>query len=297
VLGTLVHEVAHHHDFTMRVARGRWLHDSKEKSEIYAERIQHEWVQTYVVPYLEDAYPVEVAALGRWMLCHGGIALPLALLAGDVRSTAKGGGIYVSAILGVPQAFGELAAAVARGDDPVATRLGFARDLHYVDRYGEALTVLESVLLADPSNAEALVLKGDISVHQERYSLARELAEQALSIDGANTDAWEVLADACKAMRDWQGVQLATTRALGSDRLVVGRRRSLLLQRARARVELGNTVGAEADLDSLPQIRMPDWARRDVEELRARIATPKDGGNGTEDGLASGLGPSEEVPS
>ncbi|MCP4247309.1 MAG: hypothetical protein GY778_09705, partial [bacterium] len=91
MLSTFVHELAHHHDFSMRVARERWLADQDDKLEMYAEQIQHEWVQQFVVPYLLETYPEEVAALDRWITHYGGAKIPLSMLAGDPRKTAVRG--------------------------------------------------------------------------------------------------------------------------------------------------------------------------------------------------------------
>jgi hypothetical protein len=55
MLATFVHELGHHHDFSRRVARGRWRADDDEEVEIHAEAIEHAWTRDYVVPYLEPA--------------------------------------------------------------------------------------------------------------------------------------------------------------------------------------------------------------------------------------------------
>lgn len=59
VLATLVHEVAHHHDNTQRVRRGRWLADRTENNEWYAEKMEYAWVREIVLPYLERTYPAQ----------------------------------------------------------------------------------------------------------------------------------------------------------------------------------------------------------------------------------------------
>jgi hypothetical protein len=74
-LSTFVHEVAHHDDAMRRVARGRWRMAVKKKVEDYADTLQAEWARDVVVPYLERAYPAEVALLNAWMARHGGLAL------------------------------------------------------------------------------------------------------------------------------------------------------------------------------------------------------------------------------
>lgn len=81
MLATFVHEVAHHWDFTFRMARGRWCGDDYDKNEEYAERMAFSWLRDCVVPYLEDAYPEDVQALRAWMCQHGGSAISLVLVA------------------------------------------------------------------------------------------------------------------------------------------------------------------------------------------------------------------------
>jgi hypothetical protein len=85
MLATFIHELGHHHDFSARLARGRWRADDPQEREIHAEAIEHAWTRDCVVPYLEEAYPAEVDELRRWLEQHGGIALPLDVLLGDPR--------------------------------------------------------------------------------------------------------------------------------------------------------------------------------------------------------------------
>lgn len=85
MLMTFVHEMGHHYDFTFRIGRGRWRGDKTENAEIYAENMQHQWLQDYVIPFLEDKYAVEVNVLKSWIEDQVGIAISLDLLAGDPR--------------------------------------------------------------------------------------------------------------------------------------------------------------------------------------------------------------------
>ena len=88
VLSTFVHEVAHHFDYTRRIARGRWLAADKEKVEHFAKQRQHEWTQCCVVPYLEAAYPNDVADLLAWLEVHGKIRFSLGELIAGSRGLA-----------------------------------------------------------------------------------------------------------------------------------------------------------------------------------------------------------------
>jgi hypothetical protein len=56
MLGTLVHEVAHHHDWSQRTARGRWRMDDTHKAESYADRLADQWFRERVVPFVADRY-------------------------------------------------------------------------------------------------------------------------------------------------------------------------------------------------------------------------------------------------
>jgi hypothetical protein len=91
---TFVHEVAHHFDHTRRVARGRWLAYEENKVEHFAKDRQHEWTQACVVPYLEEAYPQDVAELLQWLEVLGKIRFTLGELISDPRQ------VYVSTIEG-----------------------------------------------------------------------------------------------------------------------------------------------------------------------------------------------------
>jgi hypothetical protein len=125
MLSTFVHEVAHRFDASARVARGRWRRDREEAREIYAEHRQQEWTQQIVVPYLEETYPDEVAAFLAWVTHHGGTPLSLGFLAGNARSTAKGGRVDVyNGFFSINGALEQLARDVADAEiDPITTRL------------------------------------------------------------------------------------------------------------------------------------------------------------------------------
>lgn len=57
MLGTLVHEVAHHHDWSQRTARGRWRMDDIPKAESFADSLARRWCLECVAPFLIDRYP------------------------------------------------------------------------------------------------------------------------------------------------------------------------------------------------------------------------------------------------
>jgi hypothetical protein len=56
MLGTLVHEIAHHHDRSRCTARGRWRMDDTRKAESFAGRLACRWFSEHVVPFVRDQY-------------------------------------------------------------------------------------------------------------------------------------------------------------------------------------------------------------------------------------------------
>jgi tetratricopeptide (TPR) repeat protein len=265
MLATLMHELAHHYDYMARIARGRWRADSSTKKEIYAEKIEHGWVQRYVVPYLEAAYPEEVRALDRWITRHGGTSIPLSLLAGDPRKTKERKGARL--FFGVPGAFERLVEEVIRSE--VTTRFEFARQLHYAEQYAEALAILQRILAEDPGHSEALTLQADIAVHQKEYALAEELCERVLSANPREVDAWLVLADLHWFRRDWGKLHQVATRAVALFDAGTYDWLKSLGHRARARLELGDVDGLEADLETLAPPWCPRRSAAEAQGLRA----------------------------
>jgi tetratricopeptide (TPR) repeat protein len=276
MLSVLVHEVAHHFDLTNRVARGRWLADVEEKCEIFAEKVQHEWTQRYAVPYLEETYPQQRRRLDDWLEHYGGVRLPLALLAGDPRSTAKGGGISLMSFFGLPGAVQDLAKDVAAGKELACTRLGFARDLHHGEHYNKALSIIDRVLSEHGENLDALTLKADIYAHQGRYGEAQTLAERVTAANESCLDAWGVLADVYESCAQWPELVTATTRmAELADKWVL---RRALGQRAKGHMGLGDLDAAAADIEALAQLSFPP---RRLEGLRAELASRIEQARGT----------------
>jgi len=117
MLATLCHEVARHHE------RG--------------------WTPSVVVPYLEDAYPDDVAALYQWMIDRVGVVIPLELVAERSQH-----------LLGASEAFQRMLAAT--GPATTDERLHVAFRLHYDHHLELALAVIDRVLATEPHHAEAL---------------------------------------------------------------------------------------------------------------------------------------------
>jgi len=269
MLMTFMHEVAHHWDLTCRVARGRWRGDDEEKVEVYAEKVQFQWISSYLLPYLERAYPEDVTRLRMWMKQWIGVEVPLTILAGDVRATAKNGCISVNAtFFNTASAFEQCVSAILRGEDPTTTRLQFARDLHYADHYDLAKAIIETVLARDPGNVEALTLKGDILEHEEEYEQSLQLAMQALAIDSDYSDAMELAADAYIGLAKWQELAAIAEKLVEKSADQADRIRAIEY-RARARLELGDQQSAFEDIEVLA--KESKWSERRAERLRCKL--------------------------
>jgi hypothetical protein len=247
-LATLVHEVAHHHDHTARVARGRWLADETMPLEIYAERMEHAWVHAIVIPYLEEAHAADVALLRDWTIRHGGADVPLAILAEDPRVTRKDG--LVRCAFSIRSAFEHLLADVAAGREPLETRVELARQLHYADEYAIPRQILAGILAEEPEHPEANTLLADIDVHEDRHAEAEARCRAVLAREPAYFDAWKVLTDALRFQQRWVGLVDAATRGIACAEYDYDAAR-LLSFRARAHLELGDHAALERDLGGL----------------------------------------------
>lgn len=190
-LKTFVHEVAHHHDDTQRVARGRWLSDRKENFEWYAEKMEHQWTKEIVVPYLEKTYPNQVSALRKWVKLRGGLLLPLDFFAGDHRSTLRNGLARLTS--STSSAFERWVWELLKHKTLIESHLAFAWELHYADEYDSCLKILDGILKQDSGHLEAMVCKADTLMHLECYDDAVALANAVISVNALLGDAWKVL--------------------------------------------------------------------------------------------------------
>ncbi len=273
MLSTFVHEIAHHYDFTFRVFGDRWRADDKEKVEVYAEQVQHEWMTRYVIPYLETTNADQVAGMKRWIEGHVGAQVPLHLLAGDPRSTPKKGNIYISAFFSTSHAFEQLVTMVAQERPPDEIRVEFARELHYASEYAVPERILESVLADTPKHVDALALRADIAEHQGEFHTAIELARRALTIQRDHIDALQVLADVYEQTNDWKRLIRTTDRLLDLCQDIPFHFICALTHRATALLYLGRPNEAEeaiAALESTSQRRAIRNAKRLRRLMKAR---------------------------
>ncbi len=271
MLMTLVHEVAHHYDFSSRRGRGRWLSDARDKVEIYAEQVQHDWFSKYVVPCLRRRYPDQWQAFNRWVREKVGLELPVEVLLGDPRATSRGNGITLQAIFDTGQAFQEFLTTVQQGANLQKARLDFARDLHYAEHYEPALHIIDLLMRANRDNVDALVLQADIFNHMGRHEEALNISKQVLRREPRWATALETQVDALMGLGEYhKGIQ-------GIDKLmgIIGKEPYEVvrwkIEKAEALIEVGQHTEAETLLASIEEVvtgrRL--WRRR-IERLRRK---------------------------
>ena len=250
MLSTLVHEIAHHEDNILRTDRGRWLGFNDWKCEDYADFQQMNWSEAAIVPYLEDTYPKEYNTLSNWIEEHGGVRFPLAKLAGESKGRRIGDRVKLvfSTSAAVMDLFKNVTSGMSDGD----AMIEFAKDLHYGDHYEECLKSLDTILLNNPKDSEALGVKADTYIHQEEYAMAEQIAKKCLLIDNANTDALKALCDVKRYMKDWKGLKEISRlgiEAAGDDVFEVRRFTEMHII---ASLYLKEYVEAKKDVNELP---------------------------------------------
>ncbi|MCU0914329.1 MAG: hypothetical protein MUC88_07195 [Planctomycetes bacterium] len=271
MLMTLVHEVAHHYDFSARIARGRWLADVRDKVEIYAERVQHGWFTKYVVPCLTRDYPDHWQAFNRWVREKVGLELPVEVLLGDPRTTAKGNRIVLRAFFDTGQAFQEFLTTVQQGGDLGKACLSLARDLHYAEHYEPALRIIDLLLRADRDNLDALVLQADIFNHLGRYEEALTISQRVLQREPRWGAALETQVDAWMGLGEYHQAIPAIDRLVG---IIGNEPREVVrwqIEKVEALIEVGQYTQAETLLASIEEqlagYRL--WRRR-IERLKKK---------------------------
>lgn len=245
-LKTLMHEVAHFHDRTARVRRGRWLADRHENLEWYAEQREHEWTEKIVVPYLERAYPKQCRAFRSWVRQRGGIALPLGFFAGDSRHTERNGNTRL--VFSTSGAFESWLEKLPRCASRPSAQLALAWELHYADQYDECLHVLNRILDEDAAHVKARVCRADTLVHLERFDEAIADADEAIAHAPSEHGAWKSRADVLAHRQDWPSL-LETCRRWELVLNMPPRKRCECYRyRAIAHCAMDDAAGADASL-------------------------------------------------
>jgi tetratricopeptide (TPR) repeat protein len=268
-LSTLAHEVAHHHDDTCRKARGRWRASGYERVERYAQERQDVWTREIIIPYLRERYGDEIREVERWIERYGGISLRFEELFDDPRVTAwRGTRKAATVVFRMDGAIRGLMGDVLAGKPEWEYRLGFATELHYQDRFTEALEIVDAILRERPDDPLLLVERADLLVHLERHAEALAVAEPLVAADPTLVHAWEAVLRASARTGDWPRAQAAATRLLEiaeASEYPEPERSGALLDRAEARLRQGDRDGARADLDRIPR------PFKRAEKLRAEL--------------------------
>ena len=275
MFSSFVHEASHYYDSTERIARDRWRMENRRKVEAYAEEMQRDWMNDYILPYIETTYPDQVHMLLDWIEYYGGYKLPLVMIAGDPRapwndSTESG----VSLFFDVSSNIEYLAHDVYKNKGLNQARIRFAYGLHYGEHYEPAIQIIERVLSDTPGDSDALTLKADIFVHQNKYIEAKELVDLVLKQNPNHKDAMWVQMDVCEEMQDWQVLLDVSTRMLTHFELKFWDKTHLTFHRAKAYLELGDLAGMNADIEAIEgqdwsARGMPKHQRRRIDELKA----------------------------
>ncbi len=200
-LHTFAHEASHHYDFMFRTRGDRWLMDHP-RDELYATSRAYNYVCAFVVPWLQEKYPTECAALQAWVSEHGGAPMRLALFADERAGQSSP----------LADAFDELVDDVIAGRDAATTKVTWARALHEtLDSTRDACHVLDGVLALQPDHSEALVVRAGIDCRQGRYQRAETTLRAVLAREVQQMDAWETLLLVYHSQRRWQDMAAAAT--------------------------------------------------------------------------------------
>ena len=196
-----------------------------------------------------------------------------------MRVSARTGHLYVSssAVFNPSAAFDDFVSSYYRNEDITNTRIQFARELHYSENYDLANVILDKVLTDDSHNIEALTLRGDILVHEEKYEQALQLVKESLTIDDDCADSIEVAADAYLGLGMW--AELAAT----AEKLLQNNTNNwefarATAHRARARMELGDRQAALEDIEAIESLpskatsfkKMADRLKERLKEMTNR---------------------------
>lgn len=230
---TLAHEVAHAWDATARRDRDRWALDERVRGEEYARARAHEWLVAVAVAYYRQHHRDAAAAFDSWVEEHLGTGIPLERFAEDSDRSVWG---TVRAALVLAGAW-----SAELQDDH---RAEFAEQLHYVGDFGTARAVLESVLATDARHPKAVILMGDIAVHEANWPAALVWTARARALLPGSADARLNRIDALIGSASWDEARREIADGLTA---VAAAERSFHRRARRSRARLA----AEQGLDDL----------------------------------------------
>src|SRR5579864_268085 len=193
------------------------------------------------------------------------------------------------------EAIGCFRRAAATGGKTKFGRLGKARALLTEDRNQEAEQVLRETLVADPSNAMAYDLLGNLLAEFGRFDEARACFERAIAIAPLLAGSYYDLVRCRPVTNGDNGLLQAMQAALSTPGLEVGQRQRVHLAIGKAAEDLGDYALAMQHFDAADAVRRgaasfdsaafsimidrliarctPEWLAR-ASEFGSRIATP-----------------------
>lgn len=230
-LRTFAHELAHHRDRMVRVARGTWRMDHMEKVEEYAETTEAEWYLEHVIPFLQEHRAKEVDAFLSWVEAYGGIRLPLRAALTMSR--------------GILHYFEEFLGQVVEGAEPPRWHTLLARMLCYADMSIECLEACRRLLLVEPDGREPQMLKARSLLKMEQDAEAVAVTRNVLRSHPDDTEAWDLTFDGLIYSGNWDELRAAAetaeaiARSAAEDAANAELLRLALSAHIRAQVNLG----------------------------------------------------------
>ena len=254
---TLIHEVAHCWDGVKRTARERWALDEEYRYEQYADDSAHRWLVDAAVPYFRQQHTDEVHAFEAWIETHMGLHISIERAAEDADRSLWG------VVEGLLEASGKWNDA-----DELSLRLELADQFHFVDDFAPARQILEAVLAQRPKDERAVILMGDIAVHEKDWPRALEWTGRALRLVPGAVDAHLDRVDALVGAQAWKEGIAACEHALHLPDLEAATDASFRLERALCLMEVGEFAYAGEELDRVIA-QGPPGRTKDARALRA----------------------------
>lgn len=234
MLSTFLHELAHHQDAMIRVARGRWRMDDEDRDESYANQKQQQWTKEHVIPCLEAAHPEQVEDLLRWVERHAGMRVPLSVLFDLDRDLVDCFGMFIEGVI--------------EGEEPTESAIRLAQYLVWNKNEGMGLALLEHALPEHAQNRDAHAIKAEAFKGLGRLDLAIATAHVAIGIGPHEAGPWWILFSCLRKQRAWLELLRQTERA---DSMLASAPKRMLenlaLERAVALINLGR-YGEAIDL-------------------------------------------------
>ncbi len=275
MLCTFIHELAHHFDFSQRVARGRWCMDDRNKVETYAENMAYEWTRDYLIPYIQKYYCVEYKKASQWMKKYIGVVLDLSMLTGECRAIAMNDSTRFI-FYNTSEYFEEFVGEIRSGKDLIQSRIALADGLHKAEEYQIALKILHPILKEYPENIEAILVYVDILNHLGKYKEAIKLSKKVLQLNEDDVYALFHLSTSYEYLGEWDKVLKIACRGL---RLNSDWYRSFYVIKARAEVKLGKLKEAKKTLEDVKKLtnwkRTPSHVREIESELKKKTGKAK----------------------